>query len=105
MRRRLPGLAVTLATLTVALVVVTAAAVAGVTALSADQAREDFTLSLMRTSAFAVATVIGRYLDPALPVLSEARHLAEQDMLAVDDPEALGSYLVERVRQRPTIAF
>jgi adenylate cyclase len=85
--------------------VVTVAAVPSVTALSANEARDDFELGLMRTSAFAVATVIGRYLDVAMPVLSEARHLAEQDVLEVDDSEALGSYFVELVRQRPAISF
>ena len=104
-RPRQPTLTLTLAALTVALLLVTVAAVVAVATTSANRVREDYEQRLLGFTSFSVATIAGRYLAPATPLLEEARYRAGRSTLGLDDPEALAEYLVDRVRFEPDVSF
>ena len=105
MRRRSPTLTVALSTLTVTLVLASIGAIVAVVSISERQGREDIELRYGRTSTFAVNAALGRHLDPAAPLLAEARQRAERGPLAADDPPSLSDYLVDKVRHHPDVAF
>src|SRR5687767_8645970 len=98
MRRSSPTLTVALSTLTVTLVLASIGAIVAVVSITERQGREDIELRYGRTSTFAVNATLGRHLDPATPLLAEARQRAERGVLAVDDPPSLSDYLIDKVR-------
>ena len=100
-----PTLTFTLASLTVTLVLLSVGAVVAVVSISDRQAREDIELRYGRTSTFAVTESLRRNLAPAAPLLTEARLRVERGLLAVDDPESVANYLIDKVRYQPDIAF
>jgi hypothetical protein len=100
-----PTLTLTLASLTVMLVLLSVGAIVAVVTFSDRQARDDIELRYGRTRAFAVTESLRRNLAQATPVLTEARLRVERGLLAVDDSKALADFLVEKVRYQPDIAF
>src|SRR6476620_9973196 len=104
-RWRPPSLTLTLASLTVMLVLLSVGAVVAVVSFSDRQARDDIELRYGRTRAFAVTESLRRNLAQATPVLTEARLRVERGLLAVDNPSSLADFLVDKVRYQPDIAF
>jgi hypothetical protein len=105
MRRRSPTLTEALSTLTVALVLASIAAIVAVVTISERQGRDDIELRFGRTSTVAVNEALGRHLDPAAPLLAEARQRAERGVLVVENPPSLSDYLTDKVRHHPGVAF
>ena len=105
MRWHPPSLTLTLASLTVMLVLLSVGSIVAVISLSDRQARDDIELRYGRTRAFGVTESLRRDLAQAAPLLTEARLRVERGLLSVDDPSSLGDYLVDKVRYQPDIAF
>ena len=87
------------------LVLLSVGAIVAVVSISDRQAREDIEQRYGRTRAFAVTESLRRDLAQAEPFLTEARLRVERGLLAIDDPESLADYLVDKVRYQPGIAF
>ncbi len=104
-RWRPPSLTLTLASLTVLLVLLSVGSIVAVISLSDRIALEDIELRYGRTSTFAVTESLRRTLAPAAPYLTEARLRVERGQLAGDNPASLADYLVDKVRYQPDIAF
>jgi adenylate cyclase len=103
--RRYLTLRVTLLSLLVTLLLATAASLGSVAFISTRDSIQDLQERYFRVVSVAVTREMQTFLEPGLPILSEARLQAQRERLPVDDPEQLADYLVERLRFQPTLAW
>jgi adenylate cyclase len=95
----------TLLSLLVGLLLLTVASLALVAHFSANRASQELEARSFRIAALAISSQLGSYLEPAIPLLQEARLQALRGRLPVDDPEAVGDYLVERLRHQRGVGW
>src|SRR5918999_4156657 len=99
------SLRVLLLTLLVGLLLVTVGSIAGLAFANQRQSIEELAERHFAAVSTATAREVRGLLAPARTVLEESRTRAQRGLLAVDDPEALGDQLVERLRYERGIAW
>jgi adenylate cyclase len=99
------SLRVLLLTLLVGLLLVTVGSIAGLAFVNQRQSIEELAERHFAAVSAATAREVRGLLAPARTVLEESRTRAQRGLLAVDDPEALGDQLVERLRYERGIAW
>ena len=103
-RRRL-SLRTTLLSLLVGLLVVTMGSLAGLFDVNSSRSVAELEARYFRTISLAIGGEVAAFLDPALPILEELNARAQRGRLPVDDLDALGEELVERLRYQKPLAW
>src|SRR5690242_17935076 len=101
--RRRATLTATLLTLVLGLLVLTVIATSAVDRYATDQVVADLQERFFRSFSLALATRMSTALTSADRTFDEVRSLARQGRLQVGDRDALGDYLVERLRYLPDV--
>ncbi len=99
------SLRLALVSLLVGLLLLTVASLAGVAHISADRASQELEARSFRIAALAISAQLGSFLEPALPLLQEARAQTLRGRLPLYDPDGLQDYLVERLRHQRGIGW
>ena len=102
---RLPTLSFTLLSLVTTLLVTTVGAIAFVGATIQSRSVEALQERTIAATTLIIGFVMSSQVAPTRPLLEEMQGLAERGRLDVDDPSALGDYLVERLRYQPEVAW
>ncbi|MCC6177360.1 MAG: hypothetical protein IT305_18830 [Chloroflexi bacterium] len=104
-RRGRLSLRVTLVSMLLGLLVLTAASFATAAHFSASRVVDELQARVYRVAVLAVESRLDAYLDPALPFLVDAQRRFERNLLQTDDQIAIQSYLIDQLRLARTVGW
>ena len=99
------SLRVTLVTLLVGLLLATVSSIAVVEFVTTSRSIQELESRFFSMLSIAVNGRVQTYLEPAIPVLEEARTRAQYGRLAVDDEDELAAFLVDRLRYQKNLSW
>jgi adenylate cyclase len=99
------SLRVTLVTLLVGLLLATVSSIAVVEFVTTSRSIQELESRFFSMLSIAVNGRVQTYLEPAIPVLEEARTRAQYGRLVVDDVDELAAFLVDRLRYQKNLSW